>query len=123
MTFSIAARCARTGQLGVAVASSSPAVAARCVHARAGVGAVLTQNVTDPRLGPRGPDLLALGATAVDTVAWPVANLRVDWHHDPIGELGRLRTLWQPQIAGYVTRALDPGAAPPYGVAGERRVP
>jgi uncharacterized Ntn-hydrolase superfamily protein len=64
MTFSIAARCARTGRFAVAVASSSPAVAARCAHLRAGVGAVTTQNVTDPRLGPRGLDLLALGAGA-----------------------------------------------------------
>ncbi len=30
MTFSIVARCARTGMFGVAVSSSSPAVAARC---------------------------------------------------------------------------------------------
>jgi uncharacterized Ntn-hydrolase superfamily protein len=64
MTFSIAARCVRTGRFAVAVASSSPAVAARCAHLRAGVGAVTTQNVTDPRLGPRGLDLMALGASA-----------------------------------------------------------
>lgn len=51
MTFSIVGRCARTGMFGVAVSSSSPAVAARCAHARAGVGAVSTQNVTDPSLG------------------------------------------------------------------------
>jgi uncharacterized Ntn-hydrolase superfamily protein len=62
MTFSIAARCARTGQFGVAISSSSPAVAARCAHVRAGVGAVCTQNVTDPRLGPALLDLLAGGA-------------------------------------------------------------
>ena len=47
--------------LGVAVTSSSPAVAARCAWARAGVGAVSTQNVTDPSLGPRLLDLLATG--------------------------------------------------------------
>lgn len=72
MTFSIAARCSRTGQFGVAVTSSSPAVAARCAHVRAGVGAVCTQNVTDPRLGPAGLDLIAGGATArtaLDTLA------------------------------------------------------
>lgn len=38
---------------GVAIASSSPAVAARCAHARAGAGAVATQNITDPSLGPK----------------------------------------------------------------------
>ena len=69
MTFSITARCARTGQFGVAVSSSSPAVAARCAHARAGVGAVATQNITDPRLGPRGLDLMAKGMRARDALA------------------------------------------------------
>jgi uncharacterized Ntn-hydrolase superfamily protein len=37
---------------GLAISSSSPAVAARCAHARAGAGAVATQNITDPALGP-----------------------------------------------------------------------
>ena len=64
MTFSIIARCARTGQFGIAVSSSSPAVASRCAFARAGVGVVATQNITDPRLGPQGLDLMARGATA-----------------------------------------------------------
>jgi uncharacterized Ntn-hydrolase superfamily protein len=52
MTFSIVARCAKSGQFGTAISSSSPAVAARCAHVRAGVGAVASQNVTDPALGP-----------------------------------------------------------------------
>ena len=64
MTFSIAARCAETGMLGIAVSSSSPAVAARCAYARAQIGAVGSQNITDPTLGPRLLDLMALGATA-----------------------------------------------------------
>ena len=38
MTFSIAARCPESGMFGVAVSSSSPAVAARCAYARAGAG-------------------------------------------------------------------------------------
>lgn len=67
MTFSIAARCAKTGRFGVAVASSSPAVAARCAHGRAGIGAATSQNVTDPRLGARALDLLALGASGPET--------------------------------------------------------
>ena len=69
MTFSIVAHCPRTGQFGVALSSSSPAVAARCAHARAGIGAVATQNVTDPRLGPQGLDLLAGGLDADEVVA------------------------------------------------------
>lgn len=64
MTFSLAVRCARTGQFAVAVTSSSPAVTARCAFARAGVGAVTTQNITDPRLGPTALDFLAQGMNA-----------------------------------------------------------
>jgi uncharacterized Ntn-hydrolase superfamily protein len=69
MTFSIVARCAETGMFGIAVASSSPAVAARCSHAAAGIGAVASQNVTDPRLGPQALELMARGASAAETVA------------------------------------------------------
>jgi uncharacterized Ntn-hydrolase superfamily protein len=69
MTFSIVAHCAETGMFGVAIASSSPAVAARCSHARAGVGAVASQNVTDPRLGPMTLDRMAEGLSAPEAVA------------------------------------------------------
>ncbi len=75
MTFSIVARSPNATLFGVAIASSSPAVGARCAHARAGVGAVATQNITDPALGP-----LILGAlqrnraagagTALDDALW-----------------------------------------------------
>jgi uncharacterized Ntn-hydrolase superfamily protein len=223
MTFSIVARCARTGRFAVAVSSSSPAVAARCAYARADVGAVATQNVTDPTLGPKMLDLMAAGSSAadalaelrrhaahldyrqlaavdrdgrtasfsgartlgnhataegrdavaagnllrgrdvpaamvrafaadpgadlgdrivaamqaglaaggeespvrsaglliVDRVPWAVADLRVDWHDEPIGELARLWQVWKPQLDGYVTRALNPAAAPSYGVPGD----
>ncbi|NDV88920.1 DUF1028 domain-containing protein [Aurantimonas aggregata] len=223
MTFSIVARCADTGMFGVAVSSSSPAVAARCAHARAGVGVVASQNVTDPALGIRALDLMALGASApqtidvlrassghmeyrqvlsvdckgnsaihsgpralgtwaeakgqdvacggnllanpdvparmveafaassghlgdrlvavmkaalaaggeagpvrsagmklVDQVSWPVADLRVDWSENcPIEDLSSLWTIYKPQLADYVTRALDPSAAPSYGVPGD----
>lgn len=223
MTFSVVGRCARTGAFGVAITSSSPAVASRCAHVRAGVGAVATQNVTDPRLGPAALDALADGLDAAaavaqvsgaasyaefrqlsaigvagtaavfsgssslgvnghvvgescaaagnllasldvliacadafdaapdlaieerllaaleaglarggeagplhsagllvaDDVAWPTTNLRVDWSDDPIGELRALWTVWAPQKADYVTRALDPTSAPSYGVPGD----
>ena len=69
MTFSIVARCADSGQFGVAVSSSSPAVAARCAYARAGVGAVASQNVTDPRLGPGTLDAMAAGMDARTAIA------------------------------------------------------
>ncbi len=223
MTFSIAGRCVRTGRFAVAVASSSPAVAARCAYARAGLGAATTQNITDPRLGPKALDLMALGANAeqacdalatsaphveyrqltmidalgrtacfsgtrvlgcyaeahgkdvvsagnllanlgvpgaivasfeaneakdlgprivaamqagldaggeagpihsagmliVDKVAWPIADLRVDWSDEPLAELAGLWKVWEPQMEAYVTRALDPTSAPSYGVPGD----
>jgi uncharacterized Ntn-hydrolase superfamily protein len=223
VTFSLVGRCARTRRLGIAVSSSSPAVAARCAWARTGAGAVATQNITDPSLGPQVLDRLergepaaraldevmarsryaeyrqlavvdALGRTAsysgtrtlgrhstcagkdcqaagnlladervttamvrafedgaeehlaarlvdalrageeaggeegpvrscgllvVGEVRWPVTDLRVDWHDHPIAELGRLWTIWRPQEADYVLRALDPAAAPRYGVRGD----
>ena len=64
MTFSLIARCTIIGAFGVVVASSSTAVAARCAFARAKVGAVATQNITDPRLGPQGLDLMEGGLPA-----------------------------------------------------------
>lgn len=69
MTFSLVARCAETGMFGVAISSSSPAVAARCSYARAGVGAVASQNVTDPTLGPLALDLMEEGLSAADAIA------------------------------------------------------
>ena len=68
MTFSLAGRCARTGMFGVAVTTSSIAVGSRCGFARAGVGAVLTQHRTDPRLGPIGVALLQAGKDAEATI-------------------------------------------------------
>jgi uncharacterized Ntn-hydrolase superfamily protein len=215
MTFSLLGRCPRTDLIGLAIASSSPAVAARCAYIRPGTGAAVTQNVTDPRLGPALLDALDDGGTAagaVDRVAaiaphrehrqlavldaggragaftgeralgshghrigsdcvaagnllageqvldalveafardpdahlgerlvgalaagreespvrsagllvaasvpWPVADLRVDWHGDPIAELHALWDLWEPQLEDYVTRALDPERAPAFG--------
>jgi uncharacterized Ntn-hydrolase superfamily protein len=207
----------------VAISSSSPAVAARCAYARAGTGAVASQNITDPTLGPLALDLMQAGATAaqaiarikaesafidyrqvlvidaaggtaihsgpnalgiwaeaqgrdvasggnllansgvpqaivagfesssghlgdrliaalragvaaggeagpvhsaglrlVDKVSWPVADLRCDWTDDcPIEALASLWDIYKPQLAAYVQRALDPRAAPSYGVPGD----
>jgi uncharacterized Ntn-hydrolase superfamily protein len=223
MTFSLAGLCERTGMVGLAVSSSSPAVAARCAHVRAGVGAAASQNVTDPRLGPKLLDLIAAGVPAGEAVkrvageaphaehrqltavdanggtgvhcgaqtlglwafaeqrnavaagnlladagvpaamveayqafpqshigdrlvaalaaglqaggeagsvrsagvvicdreSWPVTDLRVDWDDEPIERLAQLWALWKPQADAYVTRALDPDAAPSYGVPGD----
>ena len=80
MTFSLVARCARTGRFGMVISSSSPAVAARCVHLRAGIGAVASQNVTDPALGPLVLDALAAGLPAAAALASVVAGrAHVEW--------------------------------------------
>jgi len=66
MTLSIIGRCAQTGQMGIAISSSSIAVGARCPWLRSQIGAVSTQNITLPALGPRILDRLEQG-DAVDT--------------------------------------------------------
>jgi len=223
MTFSLIARDPATGAFGMVISSSSPAVAARCAHVRAGVGVVASQNVTNPALGPLVLDALAAGSDAdtalkaalaqekypdyrqvavvddtgttaihsgshslgvhthaqgdqavaagnllahervigalltgyadsaaadfeqrlldglraaltaggeagpvhsagllvVDDVPWPVTDLRVDYSEDPIGDLGALWELWQPQKNDYRVRGVDPTRAPSYGVAGD----
>jgi uncharacterized Ntn-hydrolase superfamily protein len=224
MTFSIAGRCARTGMFGIAITTSSIAVASRCPWARAGIGAVASQNVTDPRLGQRGLDLMASGLSAPEAMhrllehashpeyrqvamidrhgetashsgvqtlgthavapganciaagnllsnrdvptamvrsyaahpdmhladrlllaleagmvaggevgpvksagllvvheqSWPLVDLRVDWDDgNPVSRLHRLWVRFQPQMNDYVTRALEPAVAPPFGVPGD----
>ena len=69
MTFSLVARCPDTGMFGIAISSSSPAVAARCSYTRASVGAVASQNVTDPTLGPLTLDFMQSGLSAEAAVA------------------------------------------------------
>ncbi len=69
MTFSLVARCSETGMFGLAISSSSPAVAARCAFTRAGVGAVASQNITDPSLGPFVLDLMQGGMSAKDAIS------------------------------------------------------
>ncbi|MGV9711828.1 DUF1028 domain-containing protein [Gordonia sp. NPDC003424] len=64
MTMSLVARDAATGAFGIVICSSSPAVAARCAHLRAGVGVVASQNITNPALGTAVLDGLAAGSDA-----------------------------------------------------------
>jgi uncharacterized Ntn-hydrolase superfamily protein len=72
-TFSITARCARSGQLGIGVATRVPAVGAAVPHLRARVGAIASQATTNPYLGIDGLDLLAAGASAAAVCAALVA--------------------------------------------------
>ncbi len=224
MTFSIVGHCQRSGAFGVAITTSSICVGARCSHARAGVGAVATQNITDPALGPRVLDQLAAGNDAptaleaalagrdhlayrqlvvvdrhgqsachtgtqilgnhaetagahcfaagnllsnpgvtaamvgafeqhqaqplperllrsleagldaggeqgavhsaallvVEQQPFPLVDLRVDWSDNaPLADLRRLWQAYQPQQQDYLMRALNPAAAPSYGVPGD----
>lgn len=64
MTFAILGHCARTGAVGIGITSSTICVGSRCAWVRAGVGAVASQNIADPRLGPTGLDLMELGYSA-----------------------------------------------------------
>jgi uncharacterized Ntn-hydrolase superfamily protein len=57
--------------------------------------------------------------TVVNRWPWPIANLRVDWHEEPIPELRRIWEIYRPQMADYLTRALNPSAAPPHGAPGD----
>jgi uncharacterized Ntn-hydrolase superfamily protein len=69
VTYSIVARDAETGELGVAVQSQAFNTGAAVAWARAGVGAVATQSFTDRRYGWRGLELLAEGAAPADALA------------------------------------------------------
>ena len=70
MTFSLVARCTETGMFGVAISSSSPAVSQHGVPIRArAVGAVASQNITDPRLGTLALDLMEGGMSAAEAIA------------------------------------------------------
>ncbi len=67
-TFSVSARCARTGMLGVAVSTAVPAVGGICSFVKPGVGAIATQSWVNPYLGIDGLKLLESGLSAEATL-------------------------------------------------------
>ena len=69
MTFSIVARCQKTGQFGAAISSSSPAVASRCIRAKTGIGVVASQNITDPNLSQVLLEMMQYNLTPTDAGA------------------------------------------------------
>jgi uncharacterized Ntn-hydrolase superfamily protein len=69
--------------------------------------------------GEEGP-VRSAGVIVADRISWPVVDLRVDWHEDPIRELSQLWSMWQPQHEDYVVRAVDPARAPTFEVSGSR---
>ncbi len=69
--------------------------------------------------GEAGP-VHSAGLKIVDRHPWPLVDLRVDWAET--GVIDRLQDLWDlyaPQADAYVQRALEPGAAPRFGVPGD----
>src|SRR2546421_672103 len=125
-TFALIGRCERTGMFGIAIATSEMAVASRCIHVAPGVGAVVTQASTNPRLGHLGLNLLraaleagkaaggqpngevSSGLFVVDREPYAVVDLRVDLHPEPVAELRRLADAYFPLIPYYNLRPRDP---------------
>ncbi|MOA26753.1 hypothetical protein D3C78_1475680 [compost metagenome] len=69
--------------------------------------------------GEAGP-VHSAALKVVGDLTWPIVDLRVDWaDEDPIGQLDGLWQAYRPQMQDYLTRALDPTAAPSYGVPGD----
>ena len=68
-TYSIVARDARTGDLGVAVQSHWFSVGPIVPWAESGVGAVATQSLVEVSYGPLGLDRMRAGATAAEALA------------------------------------------------------
>jgi uncharacterized Ntn-hydrolase superfamily protein len=70
--------------------------------------------------GEAGP-IHSAGLLVVRDVSWPIVDLRVDWADDnPVAKLAVLWERYEPQVEDYVRRALDPAAAPGFGVPGDR---
>jgi uncharacterized Ntn-hydrolase superfamily protein len=74
MTYSIVARDAATGELGVAVQSHFFSVGSICPWVEPGVGAVATQSVAEPSYGPRGLDAMRGGQSASAALAVLIAE-------------------------------------------------
>jgi uncharacterized Ntn-hydrolase superfamily protein len=75
MTYSIVARCPRTGQFGIGVASYSMAIGLYCDGAvRANTGVTLTQGFPNPRNNYLALNLLAEGRTAGQALAALIGN-------------------------------------------------
>jgi uncharacterized Ntn-hydrolase superfamily protein len=117
-------------------ACAGDAAAAGNLLADPGVPAAMLAAFADSAASPLGDRLIAAaraglaaggevspvrsaGLLIAEVMPWPVTDLRVDWHDDPVGELARLVELWLPQRDDYVSRALAPAAAPSYGVPGD----
>ncbi|SQC61616.1 FimA protein [Pseudomonas aeruginosa] len=121
MTFSIVGRCAETGQLGIAISSSSIAVGARCPWLRAGTGAVATQNITLPALGPQILDRLDQGLAPGEALDQALSSngygqyrqVTVIDQHGPHRVVHRPRGARRPPCAGPANNAWRPATCWP----------
>lgn len=68
MTFSIVARCKKTGMLGMAVCTARPAVGSLAVYVKAGVGAIASQAALNPYFGINGLKYLEQGMSAEEVM-------------------------------------------------------
>lgn len=68
MTFSVVARCTRTGQVGVAAATAVQSVGKLACHAIPNVGAIASQALLNPYLAYDGLRLLEQGASAEEAL-------------------------------------------------------
>ncbi|MGO2501576.1 MAG: DUF1028 domain-containing protein [Cobetia marina] len=70
--------------------------------------------------GEMGP-IHSAGLKVTDAASWPVVDLRVDWHDNPLAEMRHLWNLYLPQRDAYISRAITPDDSPSYGVPGDKR--
>jgi uncharacterized Ntn-hydrolase superfamily protein len=108
MTYSIAARCPNTGAFGIAITSSSICVPSRCAWPGP-LGVVVTQNATDPALGPCGLDLLRRGMGARAVLATLLAGTpEPEWRQ--IGVIDRYgQVAWHSGSQALATAAVAEG--------------
>jgi len=113
MTFSIVARCPRTGMLGVAVATAVPAVGSMCPYVESRVGAVSTQSWVNPYLAIEALRWMAARRAAADALAAVLAD-------DPAKDLrqiglvdgeGRSAAWSGPRCTGWFGQIVEPGFA------------
>lgn len=83
MTYSIVARDADSGELGVAVQSHYFGVGSIVSWAEAGVGAIATQSVAEPAYGPRGLALMREGVSAPEALH----RLLAADEHEPVRQV------------------------------------
>ena len=69
--------------------------------------------------GEAGPVRSAGILVAAADTQWPVVDLRVDWHVEPIHELRMVWQNYEPQMDAYVTRYKNPAGSESFGVPGD----